>query len=39
MIALTAQALACDRCDRTGELPSDILAAAWHNAEKLFFTA
>ncbi len=39
MIALTAQALACDRCDRTGELPSDILAAAWHDAEKLFFMA
>ncbi len=37
MMTLTAQALSCDRCDRTGEEPDAILAAAWENAERLFF--
>ena len=38
MMTLTAQALSCDRCDRTGEAPDAILAAAWENAERLFFS-
>ena len=38
MMALTAQALSSDRCDRTGEAPDAILAAAWENAERLFFS-
>ncbi len=37
MMTLTAQALSCDRCDRTGEAPDEILAAAWENAAQLFF--
>ena len=38
MMTLTAQALSSDRCDRTGEAPDAILAAAWENAERLFFS-
>ncbi len=37
MIGITAQALICDRVDRTGEDAATIALAAWENAERLFF--
>lgn len=39
MIGITAQALICDRVDRTGEDATAIARASWENAERLFFKA
>lgn len=38
MAVLTASTLVADRAERTGERPEDVLAAAWENSRRMFFS-